>query len=78
MEDPVKKPCTTQNTVWSTGSALVHPVQWYKVTELVQSRMCLKKLTLASWTGLIITIGKCVVKVSSEEKRGEGNMSSKL
>ena len=35
-----------------TGSVLVHPVQWPKATELVHSRMCSKKLTLASWTGL--------------------------
>ena len=36
-----------------TGSVLVHPVQWPKATELVHSRMCSKKLTLASWTGLL-------------------------
>ena len=28
------------------------PVQWPSATELVHSRMCSKKLTLASWTGL--------------------------
>ena len=36
-----------------TGSVLVHPVQWPKATEFVHGRMCLKKLTLASWTGLL-------------------------
>ena len=36
-----------------SGSVLVHPVQWPKATELVHSRMCSKKLTLASWTGLL-------------------------
>ena len=36
-----------------TGSVLVHPVQWPKATELVHSRMCSKKLTLTSWTGLL-------------------------
>ena len=43
--------CTTQ--CLGTGSVLVHPVQWPKATELVHSRMCSKKLTLTSWTGLL-------------------------
>ena len=46
------------------------PVQWPSATELVHSRMCSKKLTLTSWTGLVLfcpTGQEISLKISQED-----------